>query len=280
MPGLRRMIRPFTFLTAALALGSGFYLYQAKHRTQLLDARISAITQQTAKAESRIAVLRAEWALENAPSRLADLAAHYLLLVPLNPAQAVSMGNLASRLPPPAEPGATTPGATSPLGGEPDLVAMANGGLLARYASLVWFAGAPAPAPAATPEAAVAELAAPPPVTTTEAPRHEPSAASTFAVQHTRPAAPSTVARLSPQSAGAPAAGESAERVVPQAVSRANPHGARPALLAATPPSPMPLRMRPAPILTSALGTSPLGTSALGGSYPALPPPAPLSGSH
>ncbi|MGH7084531.1 MAG: cell division protein FtsL, partial [Acetobacteraceae bacterium] len=168
------MIRPFTFLTAALALGSGFYLYQAKHRTQLLDARISAITGQTAKAESRIAVLRAEWALENAPSRLAELAAHYLLLVPLNPAQAVAMVNLASRLPPPAAPGATPPGA-----GEPDLVAMANSGLFARYASLAYLAGAPAPAPAPgptrAPSAAVAQVAAPAP------------AATTFAVAHREP---------------------------------------------------------------------------------------------
>ncbi|MGH7189032.1 MAG: cell division protein FtsL [Acetobacteraceae bacterium] len=272
MPGLSRMIRPFTFLTAALALGSGFYLYQAKHRTQLLDARISAIAGQTAKAESRIAVLRAEWALENAPSRLADLAAHYLLLVPLNPTQAVSMGNLASRLPAPAEPDATSPGATPPAWGEPDLVAMANRGRLARYASLAWFAGTPAPGPDAAPAAAVAEVAAP--------------AATTFAVAPREPSAPSTVARLSPQSESA-SPGENApappRRAAPQAVAQSVPHPvphavshwSRPALLAASPPSPAALRLRPAPILTSALGTS-----ALGGSYPALPPPAPLSGSH
>ncbi|MGH7083380.1 MAG: cell division protein FtsL [Acetobacteraceae bacterium] len=266
------MIRPFTFLTAALALGSGFYLYQAKHRTQLLDARISAITGRTAKAESRIAVLRAEWALENAPSRLADLAAHYLLLVPLNPTQAVSIGNLAARLPPPAEHGAAPPGATPPVGGEPDRVAMANGARLTRYASLAWFASTPD----AALSAAVAQVAAP--------------ATTTFAAGHREPSAPSTVARLSPPGEGA-SPGESApappRRAVTQSVPHAAPHavadlvpqaishGFRPALLAASPPSPAALRLRPAPILTSALGTS-----ALGGSYPALPPPAPLSGSH
>ena len=35
------MIRPFTCLSALLALGSGLYLYQTKHAAQLLDHQIA-----------------------------------------------------------------------------------------------------------------------------------------------------------------------------------------------------------------------------------------------
>ncbi|MGH7067121.1 MAG: cell division protein FtsL [Acetobacteraceae bacterium] len=248
------MIRPFTFITAVLALGSGFYLYQAKHRTALLDARISAVEQTTARAESRIVVLRAEWALENAPSRLADLAAHYLLLVPMAPAQAVSLGNLASRLPPPGEPGWGSPAIS-----EPDLVASVNQWLLSRYASLDYFSGPPAPT--AAPSAAVAQVAALPPAAVTADVGHPPPPPVTTAIQYRAPAAPDSLARLSPPTESTPA-----PRPAPRVV--------QPALVAAAPSPPAPLRTHATP------GATPILTSSLGGVYPALPPPAPLSGSH
>ena len=39
------MIRPVTIATCLLACGSGLYLYQAKHRVQLLDRKIQDTVQ-------------------------------------------------------------------------------------------------------------------------------------------------------------------------------------------------------------------------------------------
>ncbi len=237
------MIRPFTLLTAALAVGSGYYLYQAKHRTRLLDDEVEAVAQQTAAAETRIAVLRAEWALENAPTRLADLASRYLLLAPMQPDQAVSMTDLASHLPPPSAPGAAPP----PVA-EPDLPLLAGLPEPGIYAGLDDFTRAGSETPPASSPLAVAAVPAPsfPPFSTAL-----PGSAPT-----TRPG---TATTLSPASAPAPAP---AQTLPPQSV-RAGHFGAAPERLALP-------RLRPAPVLTSALG----------GAYPDLPPPAPLSGSH
>lgn len=272
------MIRPFTLLAAALAVGSGYYLYQAKHRTKLLDDKIAAVEHKTASAESRIAVLRAEWALENSPSRLADLAARYLLLTPMLPSQAVSMADLASRLPAPAAPGATPPALA-----DPDIAVLAGLQEPALFASLSYFLPAHSEphAPelplavtvAATPTrstpqpgAASAEQTRPPAVAEAAAAAAAPHSPAAPPERAATPPEPALVARTSgPAAHGPVTAAESAPRqtLAPRAA-------VRPVALEAARERPPQAPPRAVRVLTSALG----------GAYPSLPPPAPLSGSH
>jgi len=240
------MIRPVTILTALLAIGSGFYLYQAKHRTRLLDERIGAVQDETRTAQDQIAVLRAEWALENAPSRLAELAARYLVLEPMQPSQAVSMADLASRLPPPALPGAAPPAGAA----APELPTIARLPSLALYASLDLFAA---------PQAAAARVAAAP-------------VAAPAPVPATRPAAP-------PSLAAAPAGAGEAIAAAPPPPLAAAPPAPRPRLVAQEAAA-RSRAVRPLPIAMPAARPAAELTSALGGRYPDLPPPTPLAGSH
>ncbi len=99
------MIRPFTCLCMLLAAGAGLYLYQEKHRAQVLDREIMRVVKATDVARERTGLLRAEWALLNEPDRLAALAERHLALKPLLPAQFVPLADLASRLPAPVVPG-------------------------------------------------------------------------------------------------------------------------------------------------------------------------------
>ena len=107
------MIRPVTCVCFLLACGSGLYLYQAKHRVQLLDQQIEKTVRATEAAREQIRLLHADWTLLNQPDRLQKLADQFLTLKPANPAQFTSMAELDSRLPavppppaaPPARPG-------------------------------------------------------------------------------------------------------------------------------------------------------------------------------
>ena len=93
------MIRPLTCLSLVAALGAGLYLYQEKHRAQLLDRDITRTVKQAEQARDRIGLMKAEWALLNEPERLAALAAQHLQLQPLQPTQFVRIEDLRSRLP-------------------------------------------------------------------------------------------------------------------------------------------------------------------------------------
>lgn len=95
------MIRPMTCACMLLAGGAGLYLYQVKHRAQLLDREIASVVHNADTARARTKMLHAEWALLNEPERLQDLAEHFLQLHPMAPAQFVQMQDLASRLPAP-----------------------------------------------------------------------------------------------------------------------------------------------------------------------------------
>lgn len=116
------MIRPLTFLALLLAAGSGLYLYQTKHRAEMLDTKIERALKQAAAARERVGLLRAEWALLNEPDRLSRLASQYLQLQPLAPSQFVSLADLGSRLPaipgPSSDPNPGTPA--------PDVVAQSG----------------------------------------------------------------------------------------------------------------------------------------------------------
>ncbi len=102
------MIRPLTLLSAVAFVFSGAYLFVVKHRAQVLDDQIAAVTQATRLDEQRIRVLQAQWALEADPSRLAQLSTQFTALQPMKPSQLVTLASLGSALPPPgsAEPGA------------------------------------------------------------------------------------------------------------------------------------------------------------------------------
>ena len=95
------MIRPFTVVTMLLAAASGLYLYQSKHRVQMLDRDIGRTWKSVEEARARTGLLRAEWALLNEPDRLGELADRHLALKPLAPGQFISMADLERRLPPP-----------------------------------------------------------------------------------------------------------------------------------------------------------------------------------
>ena len=105
------MIRPFTCLCFLLACGSGLYLYQAKHRVQMLDRAIQTTVRATEELREQTRVLHAEWTLQNDPQRLQALADQFLTLKTVAPGQFTSMADLDSRLPavrppepPPPEP--------------------------------------------------------------------------------------------------------------------------------------------------------------------------------
>ncbi|MDD2875720.1 MAG: hypothetical protein PHT60_00670 [Acidiphilium sp.] len=101
------MIRPVTFITTMMALSSGAWMFVVKHQAEQLDRHIGGVTAQIRASEQRTRVLRAEWALETDPNRLARLAGMFLPeLKPMEPDQLVTWSELADRLPPV---GATVP---------------------------------------------------------------------------------------------------------------------------------------------------------------------------
>ncbi|HEX4172346.1 MAG TPA: hypothetical protein VHY82_07700, partial [Acetobacteraceae bacterium] len=112
------MIRPFTFVCFLLACGSGLYLYQAKHRVQVLDHEIEKTVRATEELRERIRVLHAEWTLQNDPQRLQGLADRLLALKTVTPGQFTSLADLDSRLPPVPPPEAPSP-PVAPLAASP-----------------------------------------------------------------------------------------------------------------------------------------------------------------
>lgn len=116
------MIRPITCICFLMACGSGLYLYQAKHRVQLLDRQIEDTVQATDKLREQTRVLHAEWTLLNDPQRLQTLADQFLSLKTVQPSQFTSMADLDSRLPPvppPAPPPAPVETASPPIAEAP-----------------------------------------------------------------------------------------------------------------------------------------------------------------
>jgi len=116
------MIRPFTCLSALLALGSGLYLYQTKHAAQLLDHQIARTADETKALREQTRVLQAEWTLLNDPDRLRQFADQYLALKPLQPSQFASLADLDQRLPAPRPEPVAAPAVSppQPAGGAPE----------------------------------------------------------------------------------------------------------------------------------------------------------------
>jgi len=92
------MIRPATCITAALAFGSGLYLYQTKHQAQVLDKQIEHTVKAAAAARTQTRDLAATWSLLGNPARLQQLSVQFLDIKPIALGQFVSMAELDTRL--------------------------------------------------------------------------------------------------------------------------------------------------------------------------------------
>jgi hypothetical protein len=103
------MTRPLTCLTLIAAAGAGLYLYQEKHRAQMIDREINRIVHATEQTRDRTGMMRAEWALLNEPDRLAGLAQQHLALQTMTPGQFVQLADLGARLPPVGAPSLPPP---------------------------------------------------------------------------------------------------------------------------------------------------------------------------
>ena len=94
------IVRPFTCFCLLLAAGSGLYLYQTKNRSQMLDREIARTLIAADAARQRTGLLKAEYALLNDPSRLADLTGQLLpALKNTAPGQFSTWTDLDKRLP-------------------------------------------------------------------------------------------------------------------------------------------------------------------------------------
>ena len=93
------MIRPVTCVCFLLACGSGLYVYQSKHRVQLIDREIEKTVHATDALREQTRVAHADWTLLNDPQRLQALADQFLNLKNVAPGQFTSMAELDSRLP-------------------------------------------------------------------------------------------------------------------------------------------------------------------------------------
>jgi hypothetical protein len=104
------MMRPFTAICMLAAAGSGFYLFQTKNTSMMLDREIARIMKQTDQARERTGLLRAEYARLTGPGPIGELAAQLLPeLKATQPTQYAAMADLDRRLPaigapPPAQP--------------------------------------------------------------------------------------------------------------------------------------------------------------------------------
>lgn len=98
------IVRPFTFLTGLMFAFSGAYLFVVKHQSQSLEDRLGQLAQTSRADEQAIRVLKAQWALEADPSRIAALAAAFTQLKPMQPSQLVTLASLAASLPAPGSP--------------------------------------------------------------------------------------------------------------------------------------------------------------------------------
>jgi hypothetical protein len=150
------MIRPITLLCFLLACGSGLYLYQSKHRVQMLDREIERTVHATEATRDQARLLGAEWMLLNDPERLRALAEQFLALRTVTPGQFTSMAELDHRLPPVRSPDAPLEPVPEPAVMTP-MVPTSVPTNAAPPPAPEKPAAAPAPHPAAAPAPVVAE---------------------------------------------------------------------------------------------------------------------------
>ena len=168
------MIRPFTCLCFLLACGSGLYLYQSKHRVQLLDRQIEDTVRGTEKLREQIRVMHAEWTLLNDPQRLQTLADQFLTLKTVAPGQFTNMAELVNRLPAVQAPAAAPAPDPEPVpvAQGPDAVPVEQ----PKPAALAALRAKPAETQAVTPSQAQAQTSKPVEATPAPPPRLGPAA--------------------------------------------------------------------------------------------------------
>ena len=217
------MIRPVTCVCFLLACGSGLYVYQSKHRVQLIDREIEKTVHATDALREQTRIAHADWTLLNDPQRLQALADQFLNLKNVAPGQFTSMAELDSRLPAASvpEPSPLDPVAT-PVAEPPPPVAVVPPAVPAKPAVV-----ATAPTPPRVPE----HKPLPPRQVVAEAPPARPQSPvfrPAVTADLPRPAVPQVVhASLPTQSSPGP--------VVGSALGMAARGGAPP------PPQPMPV---------------------------------------
>ncbi len=243
------MIRPLTFVALLLAGTSGLYLYQTKHRAEVLDQQITHTLRQVSGARERIGLLRAEWALLNEPDRLGQLAGQHLDLQPLQPSRFVAASDLASRIPVPAPPEAP---AETPVAA--DIPALPPGDVVQVADTR------PAQAAAAAP------VATPPRPTSAVATTHVPLPPQPHPAPSRAAARPRAAYRLAASAAPEPVAATAARQPVFAPVLRAAASPITAPSIGATQVGLVTMRA-PTPVVTSALG---------GYGRSALAPPIPV----
>lgn len=267
------MIRPLTCVCMLLACASGLYLYQSKHRAQMLDREIGRTMKLTEAARDRTGVLRGEWALLNEPERLAALSHTHLGLKTLIPSQFVTVADLSDRLPSPAAPGAFVPAPEDPELATPTAAHIP----------------VPTPIPAARPviktPSPILAVAAPQsvPARTSASPRpaaqaidrREDAAQSRPSVQAVSVSSPSPASLPSRTASAGPGAsiGESVARAA-RLRGDTQPGYAQSAY--AHPTYVQPTFAQPAYTQASIQAPTPAAASVLGGPRPLLPPPVPF----
>ena len=240
------MIRPTTLVCALLAFGSGLYLYQSKHRAQLLDREIGRVVGDTRAARERITVLTAEWQNLNEQERLKALAQQYLPIRTLLPPQTVPLAELGQHLPAPLPPGASAPPAEELV---PALVASAPPPSAAPAAVPVSRPAA-RPVPVAALVVAAAVVQAAPPV-----------------LPRPLPESPHAVAR--PSVAAAPALVVGPAIAAP--IGSAAPLVSRPALVQRVSAPPAAAYVAPASFAPGPVGVQPASATSV--AFPAAPSP-------
>lgn len=112
------MIRSLNIVLGVITIAAGAWMFTVKHNTEALEHKIAAVNQKIQRAQQKLVVLRATWAQENDPNRLAKLSHQFLpRLKPMAPNQLVSWQQLSVALPPA---GSAPPDQAAPT---PDLLA-------------------------------------------------------------------------------------------------------------------------------------------------------------
>ena len=275
------MIRPFTCICMVLAAGSGLYLYQTKHRAQMLDREIGRVLKQTDVVRDRIGVLRGEWALLNEPDRLNELARQHLALRTMAPTQFVALADLGARLPVPLPAGSivmpmdepepvpanTTAASAPPRPATPPIRPVPQ-----QMAAVV------PPPPSAIPVPPPATRAAPRPAAAPPNPAPNPAPNATPVSHPPAPAVPPPAPRITAPVVTVTATAQPLPGSIGESVLRVA-HGLPP--LPATSPPPA-VQRAPKPSIIPAIAPPytappPPVASALGGTRVAMPPPTPFA---
>jgi hypothetical protein len=104
------MMRILNILVICALVLAASAVYKIKFDSTLQAARVAKLRNELRHERDAIAVLRAQWAKLDTPSRIHELADHFLKLQPIKPTQFDSFDNLPAR-PRPAPPGGDPIGA-------------------------------------------------------------------------------------------------------------------------------------------------------------------------